>query len=100
MPRSDKPKLAVVVIIATVFSLALGDALIKGTSTTFTLWQVFTLRSVVVIPILVFLLRWKVPGVKLFPRVPGWTIVRSLCLTLMWVTYYVSLAHVEISIAE
>ena len=99
MSGSDNPRLAVVVIIVTVFSLALGDALIKGTSATFTLWQIFALRSAAVVPILIFLLRWRTTGVRLIPREPVWTVVRSLCLTLMWVTYYLSLAHIEISIA-
>ncbi len=99
MQDSDNPKLAVIVIVATVFSLALGDALIKGTSATFTLWQIFTLRSAVVVPILIFLLRWRANGVRLIPRELVWTVVRSVCLTLMWITYYLSLAHVELSIA-
>ena len=98
MQGSDNPKLAVVVIVATVFSLALGDALIKGTSATFTLWQIFALRSVAVVPILILLLRWRAAGVRLMPRAPVWTVVRSMCLTVMWVTYYLSLVHVDLSV--
>lgn len=99
MSDSDNPRLAVIVIIATVFSLALGDALIKGTTATFTLWQIFALRSAAAVPILVFLLRRRTKSVALIPRETLWTVVRSLCLTLMWVTYYLSLAHVELSVA-
>jgi len=99
LTASDNPRLAVVVIIATVFALALGDAMIKGTSATFTLWQIFVLRSVVVVPILFALIRWRTPQVQLVPNELLWTILRSVCLTLMWVTYYLSLAKVELSIA-
>ena len=43
----DNTRLAVVVIVFTGFALALGDALIKGVSTNFTLWQIAekTLRN-------------------------------------------------------
>ncbi len=99
MSGNDNPRLAVVVIIATVFALALGDALIKGTSATFKLWQIFALRSVAVVPVLILLIRWRATGVRLFPKEPVWTIVRSSLLTFMWVTYYLSLAHVELSAA-
>lgn len=99
MKHNDNPKRAVAVIIATVFALALGDALIKGTSATFTLWQIFVLRSVAVVPILILLIHWRATGISLFPQQPVWTVLRSLLLALMWVTYYLSLAHVGLSIA-
>ena len=99
MSDSDNPRLAVVVIIATVFALALGDALIKGTSATFSLWQIFVLRSVAVVSVLILLIRRRATGVRLLPKEPVWTVIRSLLLTFMWVTYYLSLAHVELSVA-
>ncbi|MCG8348418.1 MAG: DMT family transporter [Chloroflexales bacterium] len=99
MTGNENPRLAIAVIIGTVFALALGDALIKDASATFTLWQIFVLRSVAVVPILILLIRGRAVGVQLVPEDPFWTVVRSSLLTLMWITYYLSLAHVELSIA-
>ena len=99
MIMADSSRLAVLVIIVTVFALALGDAIIKGTSATFSLWQIFVLRSLAVVPILVLLVRLKAAGTPLVPVRLFWTLLRSFLLTLMWVTYYLSLAHVELSIA-
>ena len=60
----DRTRSAVVTIIFTVFALALGDAIIKGVSASFTLWQIFFLRSAVVVPILIVTLKcrqWHAP---------------------------------------
>jgi hypothetical protein len=47
-PVIDRTRSAIVTIIFTVFALALGDAVIKGVSASFTLWQIFFLRSAIV----------------------------------------------------
>ena len=95
----DDLSLAVVTLLLTVFALSLGDALIKRFSTDFTLWQIFVVRSALAIPILILFIKSQVKHVLLWPMVPGWTILRSLMLTFMWVTYYVALPHVALSIA-
>jgi uncharacterized membrane protein YczE len=46
----DKLALGVIVIVATVFTMALGDALVKYISADFTIWQIYVLRSLVAIP--------------------------------------------------
>jgi len=99
MTTYDESRFAVITIVFTVFALALGDAIIKGVSTNFTLWQIFVLRSVVVIPVLVTMLKAKRWGAPVWPKQGGWTILRSLMLTLMWVTYYASLPHISLSVA-
>ncbi|NCB75121.1 MAG: hypothetical protein EOM51_10325 [Clostridia bacterium] len=50
-PRDDT-RLAVFVILVTVFALSLGDSVIKKISAEFTLWQIFTVRSFFVVPVL------------------------------------------------
>ena len=96
---ADKTYQAIVVVIFTVFALALGDAIIKGMSSAFSLWQIFTLRSLIVIPVLICILRFRHSLSSLLPLQIGWTLLRSLLLTLMWVTYYVALPKVELSVA-
>lgn len=99
MVAKDNSQRAIIVVIVTVFALALGDALIKGASAAFSLWQVFVLRALIVLPVLAALYRWRQPGESFVPKACFWTILRSMCLTVMWGTYYWSLAHVELSTA-
>jgi drug/metabolite transporter (DMT)-like permease len=98
-PVPDRTRSAVVTIIFTVFALALGDAVIKGVSASFTLWQIFFLRSAIVVPILVVALKTHQRHIPILPNHFWWTMLRSLMLTLMWVTYYASLPHLNLSAA-
>jgi len=83
----------------TVMALAVGDALIKKISTGFSLWQIFTLRSMVVIPVLLTILKLCFPSLKLIPTNLIWSTIRRILLTFMWVIYYIALPHVSLSIA-
>jgi drug/metabolite transporter (DMT)-like permease len=95
----DNVRLAVAVILATDFALSLGDAAIKQASTSFVLWQIFAIRSAIAIPILVAIIRLRFRTWPLLPRQPGWVVLRSLMLTLMWVAYYAALPHLALGIA-
>jgi len=102
--QTDNLPLAVGVIILTVLALSLGDALIKLRSGDFVIWQIFVLRSLLAIPLLVFFMAVKdrqslrIPDV-LWPAAMLWTAGRSLLLVAMWVSYYVALPHLSLSIA-
>ena len=99
-PReADNLPLAVGTILFTVLALSLGDALIKLTSGDFVIWQIFVLRSALVIPVLVLILARRAPAALAWPKVPGWTALRSLLLVAMWVSYYLSLPHLPLSAA-
>ena len=95
----DELGLAVATLLLTVFALSLGDALIKRFSTNFTLWQIFVVRSVLAVPLLIAFIKTRSKSVSLWPESAGWTILRSLMLTFMWVTYYIALPHVALSVA-
>ena len=96
---ADNLKLAIGVIVAACFALSLGDALIKQQSVEFVLWQIFVLRSAIVLPFLLYLVRFHGERYSLLPRIPGWTLLRSLVLVAMWVSYFVALPHVEFAVA-
>ncbi len=96
---SDKTRSAVLTIIFTVFALALGDAIIKWISSSFTIWQLFVLRSLVVIVALVLYLKVFIRGLSLLPLNLRWSLTRSLLLTLMWIAYYAALSHIDLSVA-
>ncbi|WP_367110552.1 DMT family transporter [uncultured Psychrobacter sp.] len=97
--RSDNLPFAVSVIIFTVLALSLGDALIKFTSGEFVIWQIFVLRSLLVLPVLVLYLWLKAPKALSIPPALGWTMLRSFMLVGMWIAYYLSLPNLDLSIA-
>ncbi len=99
VPQRDNVRLAVSTILLTVFALSIGDALIKETSAEMVLWQIFVLRSLLALPLLLIILRTRFSSVPLLPLATGWTALRSLMLALMWVAYYASLPHLQLSIA-
>lgn len=97
--QPDNLPLAVSVIVVTVLALSLGDALIKLTSGEFVIWQIFVLRSILVLPVLLLYLSVKAPEALRIPPALGWAILRSLMLVGMWVAYYLALPNLDLSIA-
>lgn len=93
----DRIPLAVAAIIMTVLALSLGDALIKMTSSSFVIWQIFVIRSLILLPILAVLV--VSTGHPHVPGAFGWIAVRSLMLIAMWVCYYLSLPRLSLSAA-
>src|SRR5699024_11902812 len=82
-----------------VFALSLGDALVKYVSPDFSLWQIYVVRSLIAIALLlaIFLSQDKLAALK--PVSVGWVTVRSLLLTLMWLAYYAALPWLTLSVA-
>lgn len=97
--KTDNLPLAVSVIVFAVFALSLGDALLKFTSGEFVIWQIFVLRSLLVLPLLALYLRVRAPETLAIPPALLWTALRSLMLVGMWVVYYVALPNLDLSIA-
>lgn len=97
--QTDNIPLAVSTIILTVLALSLGDALIKMTSGNFVIWQIFVLRSLFAIPVLVAVMVAKTPGRLRLPDAMPWVALRSLMLVGMWVCYYLSLPNLTLSAA-
>ena len=83
--------LGVGVIVVTGFTMAFGDALVKHISADFTLAQIFVLRSLVAIPILLGLLLFNQRSADIRPRSIGWTFLRSALLVLMWIFFCAAL---------
>ena len=97
--QKDNTPLAVGIIVVTVLLLALGDAAVKGFSGDLRLWQMFVLRSSVALPVLFLILIVAYSQVPMMPVARTWVIIRSLMLTFMWVAYYASLPHLDLSVA-
>lgn len=87
---------AALAIVTAVLALSLGDAVIKATSLSLPLWQMFVLRSALALPVLFWLARRRGPiafGSLL------WALVRSVLLVLMWLSYYMALPLMPLSLA-
>ncbi|MEO0772145.1 MAG: DMT family transporter [Pseudomonadota bacterium] len=97
--RSDNLPLAISVILLSVLGLSLGDALIKFTSGEFVIWQIFVIRSLIVLPLLLAYLAWRAPSALRHPPALGWTTLRSLMMVAMWIAYYLALPHLDIAVA-
>ena len=95
----DNIPLAVTVIIITVLALSLGDALIKFTSGELVIWQIFVVRSLLAVPILLLILKFKSPNDLAVPSGFGWVVLRSMMLVAMWIAYYMALPNLDLSIA-
>ncbi len=99
LDQSENMPRAILAIVASVLALSLGDAVIKLTSAAFSVWQLFTVRSLIVLPVLIGLILVCYGG--RLPRLTavGWTVLRSLLLTGMWIAYYIALPAVDLAIA-
>ncbi|MEL6794738.1 MAG: DMT family transporter, partial [Pseudomonadota bacterium] len=97
--NDDNLPLAIGAILFTVFALSLGDALIKFASGDFPIWQIFVLRSLIVLPTLLGYLAWRRRSVGLSAQAIGWVALRSLMLVAMWLFFYIALPHLDLSVA-
>jgi drug/metabolite transporter (DMT)-like permease len=81
----------VVVIVVTDCAMAFGDALVKAISADFTLPQIFVLRSLLAIAVLLGLLLYAGRPGDVRPRSIGWSVLRSALLVLMWICFCAAL---------
>lgn len=84
----------VVAIVPSVFSMALTDAIIKEWSAGISLWQIWVLRSLILLPILLVMARGNV-----VVKGSGWLALRCCALILMYLTMYPALPLIDMSLA-
>ncbi|QKC82944.1 DMT family transporter [Mesorhizobium sp. NZP2077] len=87
------PVTGVIVILMTVFAMALTDAFVKFSSANLTLWQIYVLRSVIATPVLLLLTRGAV-----WPVALGWVALRSVALLLMYLAIYAAIPVLDLSV--
>lgn len=80
-------------IVVTVFAMALADAIVKKASADMTLWQIYVLRSALVLPALLGLAH----GALRTGPLP-WILLRSLALTLMYLAIYAAIPWLQLSV--
>ncbi|MEM1301034.1 MAG: DMT family transporter [Pseudomonadota bacterium] len=89
--------LPVAVIVGADIILSFGDALVRAFGGQFGLWQIFLLRAALVLPILVVICRAAKQSI--WPSDLRWVLIRSVCLVVMWLTYYSALPVVPMATA-
>lgn len=90
-------RVAITAIILSVLSLSLGDAVIKATSTSLPIWQMYILRSAIALPVLVFIRFNRNADDSIGSWF--WVVMRSFVLVLMWLCYSSSLSYMPLSLA-
>lgn len=100
-PSGDSIPLAVGIIVTAVFAMSVGDMIVKGMGavSAIGMWQLFTLRSALLIPLLLAAGLYVGMRTSLVPKSWGWVALRSLLLVLVWVSYYAALPHLPFAAA-
>lgn len=94
LPLPQRLPEGVPVILGAVFAMALTDAIIKQSSAGLSLWQIWVLRSLMVLPVLLWLARGRVWGAGI-----GWVWLRTLALIAMYFGMYPALPFIDLSLA-
>lgn len=99
--KPDNVPLAVGTILFTVFAMSAGDALVKsmGAASTVGLWQLFAVRSVLVLPVLVPAGLYFGVRSSLLPKSILWVGLRAALLVMVWIAYYAALPNLPLSAA-
>ncbi len=94
--QRDNLVLAISAILFTVLLVSLSDALVKASSSGFVIWQLFVIRSLIVLPLLLAYITYRKLFVN-FSNAFGWACLRSLLLVSMWIFYYLSLPNLTLA---
>jgi drug/metabolite transporter (DMT)-like permease len=97
--RPDRVGIAVATIVAAVLAMSFQDAVVKYISAEMPLWQIYVLRSLLTLPILFVLLRFRRRPTAIRPISPGWALLRSLLLATSYIAFYASLPLLSLSVA-
>ncbi len=97
-PGPDRLPLGVTMIVFATLTMAFQDAVVKLVSTDLPLWQLFALRSLIAIPLLLVLHRLARETGGLRPRAIGWGLLRGALLVAMYIAFYAALPLLDLSL--
>lgn len=96
--RRDSATQGVLVIVGTAIVMSFGDALVKLSSADFSVWQLYVLRALAAVPLLVGILRLRRPVRLPDGRAIAWIALRSLLLLSMWLAFYAGLYSLSLPV--
>ena len=97
-PKPDRTALGVAMIVGATLTMAFQDAVVKLVSADLPLWQLFALRSLIAIPLLLVLHRLTGGTEAGRPRALGWGLLRGALLVAMYVAFYAALPLLDLSL--
>ncbi|MBO9467959.1 DMT family transporter [Tropicibacter sp. R15_0] len=90
----------ILLAVATAFAIASQDVVFKLFNGTLSLWQIFALRGLIAVPMIVLVGLWRgQPRVVIAEALSLWPIVRGLCLTTTFLLFYAALPFLSLSTA-
>lgn len=95
--RENAP-LGVLVIVSTGFLVAFGDALVKYVNADFSAWQLFVLRALLAVPLLIGMLYFGRGAAGIRSNAIGWIALRSFFLMMMWIAFYAALPSLSLPV--
>ena len=96
--RPDRVTLGITLIVIAVFLMSVQEGLFKLFSADFSLWQIFTLRGVLAIPLLFIIAVMQGHQRSLWHEaLLKWPLLRSLFMTLMFVAMYSAIPFLNLS---
>ena len=87
-----------VIIVLTVFAMSTADMIVKLFSSSLPLWQIYVVRSLIVIPILGAFAIFRRDAIRITPISPGWVALRSLLLAFMYIFIYAAAPVLSLSV--
>lgn len=92
------PLFGILMIIATAFTISVQDLVFKSFATALTLWQIFALRGLIAVPMLVglALVRGRGRGV-IWGASSIWPFLRGVCLTMTFLAFYAAIPFLSLS---
>ena len=88
----------IILIVATVFAISIQDVVFKLFSNTLTLWQIFTLRAILALPLFFALAHTQGIHVNVLPNaLQKWPLLRSLFMTLTFMAFYSAIPFLSLS---
>ncbi|MCW2306084.1 DMT family transporter [Rhodobium gokarnense] len=98
-PAAGHPTLGILSITGAVFLLSLSDALVKLAGERMGLGQLVLIRSAFAAILIAGAVAATSSLRRMRPVRPGWVLLRSLCLTGMWLCYYAALPAMSFALA-
>jgi len=90
-------RVAIYAILITVSTISLSDSLVKFSSNELPLWQIFTLRSFLAIPLLLLIIWFWDRRLSWWPKRIFWVSLRNLLMVSQAVLYYIAIPRVALA---
>lgn len=97
--RADNTALAVTLIVTAVLMMSVQDMIFKHYSTTMTLWQIFSLRGLFALPLVVVVAMFTGRQAQLWSGAFGkWALIRTVLIVTMLISMYAALPFLSLSV--